>query len=175
LIGLPLVTPEHPNGYGSLALLGLVLFARAFLFTAVFEEPGWRGMLLPQLQRKYSPLVASLILWFPWMLWHAPLDLTGGMAHSIPMWLEIRVGALVAQAILMAWIYDRSGGSLLPVVLFHAAMNTFALVLPWSPPMIGLLMVWVVWVVIADRMWRRKTVKCADEAGTQHALSRSAV
>jgi membrane protease YdiL (CAAX protease family) len=98
------------------------------------------------------------------------------MAHSIPGWLEIRVGALIAQAILMTWIYNRSGGSLLPVVLFHAAMNTFPLVLPWSPPMIGLLLVWVVWVVIADRMWRRnKIVIRADEAGTQHAVSGAAV
>jgi membrane protease YdiL (CAAX protease family) len=176
LIGLPLVTPEHSNGYPSLVLLGLLMFARAFLFTAAFEEPGWRGMLLPQLQRKYSPLVASLILWFPWMLWHAPLDVTGGMAHSIPGWLEIRVGALIAQAILMTWIYNRSGGCLLPVVLFHAAMNSFPQVLPWSPPMIGLLLVWVVWVVVADRMWRRdKIVNRAHEAGAQLAMSGSAV
>jgi len=63
-----------------------------------------------------------------------------------------------------------------PVVLFHAAMNTFPQVLPWSPPMIGLLLVWVVWVVIADRMWRRnKIANGAHEARTQHAVSRSAV
>ena len=63
-----------------------------------------------------------------------------------------------------------------PVVLFHAAMNTFPQVLPWSPPMISLLLVGVCWVVVADRMWRRdKIVHRAHEAGAQHAVSPSAV
>src|SRR5207253_2385170 len=130
-------------------------FVRNFLFTAVFEEPGWRGTLLPQLQKKHSPLMASLLVWFPWMLWHAPLDLSGGAAHTLMGWLQIRVIFLIPMTILFTWIYNHSGGSLLCTGLFHAGMNTFPFVLPWSPPMLALVFVWMIWVVIQDRMWRR--------------------
>jgi len=165
--GMPLVVPPHPNGYALLALFGVVFFARSLLFTAMFEEPGWRGTLLPLLLRKHSPLVASLLLWLPWMLWHAPLDLTGGMAHSLAGWIQLRVAALLCQSILFTWLYNRSGQGLLAPILFHASMNTFALVLPYSPPMLALLPVWVVSVVIADRMWRGKR----SEAGLLQAAS----
>jgi membrane protease YdiL (CAAX protease family) len=156
LVGLPLTAPPRPNGLAALAASGAASFARNFLFTAVFEEPGWRGTLLRQLEYKHSPLTASLLVWFPWMLWHAPLDLSGGAAHTVAGWLQIRVIFLIPMTILLTWIYNRSGRSLLCTSLFHSAMNTFPFVLPWSPPMLGLVFAWVIWVVIQDRMWRRK-------------------
>src|SRR5688572_13831897 len=48
-------------------------FLFILLFIGLGEEPGWRGFALPQLQRKYSPLIASLILAPIWTLWHLPL------------------------------------------------------------------------------------------------------
>ena len=157
LFGLPLTAPPRPDGFGALAALIAVSFARNFLFAGTFEEPGWRGTLLRQLQTGHSPLAASLLVWFPWMLWHAPLDLTGGAAHSIAGWLQIRVIFLIPLAILLTWIYNRSGQSLLCTALFHAAMNTFPFVLPYSRPMLALVFPWAIWVVIQDRMWRRRT------------------
>jgi membrane protease YdiL (CAAX protease family) len=147
--------PPHPNGVAALVPLAAASFARTFLFTAVFEEPGWRGTLLCRLQDKHSPLIASLLVWLPWMLWHAPLDLTGGAAHTLVGWLQIRVVFLIPMSILFTWIYNRSGGSLLCTGLFHSAMNTFPFVLPSSRPMLGLVFVWALWVVMQDRMWRR--------------------
>lgn len=154
-IGLPINTPPHPHGWAALAGFGAASFARNFLFTAVFEEPGWRGTLLRGFQSTHSPLTATLLVWLPWMLWHAPLDLTGGAAHSLAGWLQIRVAFLIPMAILMTWIYSRSGQSLLSTSLFHASMNTFPFMLPYSPPMLGLVFVWAIWVVVQDRMWRR--------------------
>jgi uncharacterized protein len=149
-IGMPVIVPPHWKDWGALA------FGRNLLFTALLEEPGWRGTLLADLQKTRSPLVASLMVWFPWMLWHAPLDLTGGAAHTLVGWLQIRVIFLIPMTILLTWIYNRSGGSLLCTCLFHAALNTFPFVLPYSAPMLGLVFVWVIWVVVQDRMWRRK-------------------
>lgn len=158
VVGLPLTAPPRPDGLAALVILGAAYFARNFLFTAVFEEPGWRGTLLCWLEYKHSPLTASLLVWFPWMLWHAPLDLSGGAAHTIPGWLQIRVAFMIPMAVLLTWIYNRSGRSLLCTSLFHSAMNTFPFVLPWSRPMLGLVFVWVIWVVIRDRMWRRNAL-----------------
>jgi membrane protease YdiL (CAAX protease family) len=153
LAGLPLTAPPRPNGVAGLVVFGAVSFARTFLFAA-FEELGWRGTLLRRLEDKYSPLTASLFVWFPWMLWHAPLDLSGGAAHTIASWLQIRVIFLIPMAILLTWVYNRYGRSLLCTSLFHTGMNTFPVFLPWSRPMLGLVFVWVIWVVIQDRMWR---------------------
>ena len=163
LAGLPLTAPPQPDGLAGLVILGAVSFVRNVLFTAVFEDPGWRGTLLRHLEYKHSPLTASLLVWFPWMLWHAPLDLTGGPAHTLAGWLQIRVIFLIPMTILLTWIYNRSGRSVLCTSLFHAAMNTFPFVLPWSRPMLGLVFVWVIWIVIHDRMWRRNTDgQCSD-------------
>jgi membrane protease YdiL (CAAX protease family) len=151
-IGMPVIVPPHSKDWGALA------FARNFFLTAVLEEPGWRGTLLAQLQKTRSPLVASLMVWFPWMLWHAPLDLTGGAAHSLIGWLQIRVIFLIPMTILLTWIYNRSGGSLLCTCLFHAALNTFPFVLPYSAPMLGLVFAWVIWVVVQDRMWGQSNI-----------------
>ena len=41
-------------------------FLFILLFVGLGEEPGWRGFALPQLQTKYSPLMASLILASVW-------------------------------------------------------------------------------------------------------------
>jgi len=153
-IGMPLVFPPHHESVAMAVAIGGLSFARNFLFTAAFEEPGWRGTLLSQLQRNHSPLVASLLVWFPWMLWHAPLDLSGGMAHTFAGWLQIRVIFLIPMSILLTWVYNRSGRTLLCPVLFHAALNTFPFVLPYARPMLGLLFVWVACIVVKDRMWR---------------------
>lgn len=167
MVGLPLTAPPHPNGLAALVILGAASFARNFLFTAVFEEPGWRGTLLCWLEYKYSPLAASLLVWFPWMLWHAPLDLSGGAAHTFLGWLQVRVVFLIPMTILLTWIYNGSGRSLLCTSLFHAAMNTFPFVLPWSRPMLGLVFVWVICVVIRDRMWRRNALDDSLSPGQQ--------
>jgi uncharacterized protein len=124
------------------------------LFTAVLEEPGWRGFLLPRLQQRFSPLLASILVWLPWALWHAPLDFSGGVGKSWLRYLEIRVVFLIPIAIILTWLYNRSGGNLLAVASFHAGMNTFPVVLPYAPKMLGLIFVVAIYVIVRERMWR---------------------
>ena len=40
-----------------------VRFLHYLLFVAVYEEPGWRGFLLPRLQSRFSPLMARICHW----------------------------------------------------------------------------------------------------------------
>jgi uncharacterized protein len=42
-----------------------------------WEEPGWRGYALPNLQAGRSALLASLILGTVWAFWHLPLMVAG--------------------------------------------------------------------------------------------------
>jgi membrane protease YdiL (CAAX protease family) len=151
---LPVVQPR-PNE-GLLMTIGVspVVFTKEFLFAGLLEESGWRGWLLPRLQQRWCPLVASLYVWLPWALWHAPLDFTGGAGRTWMNYIQVRVVFFIAISILLTWFFNRSGGSIVVVSLFHAAFNTFPFVFPYSPPFLVLILLWSIWVVIADRMWR---------------------
>lgn len=105
------------GGPGGLAVVWFVLVTVA---ASVGEEVGWRGYALPQLQRRFRPLPATLILAVLWWLWHLEfflldnLPLIGFAAYLVEV---------TAVAIILTWLYNRSGGSILLVVVFHAAYN----------------------------------------------------
>jgi uncharacterized protein len=157
LFGAPLQWPAAQSSAWAYAASGAVKFGYSLLFAAVLEEPGWRGFLLERLQHRFSPLVASLLVWLPWAFWHAPLDFGGWVANSLILYLEIRVIFLIPLTILTTWIYNRSGHAVLAAAIFHASFNTFPLVLPFMPKMYALIFVWAGYVVVNDRMWRRNT------------------
>ena len=96
-----------------LALLPILLFFNTG------EEIGWRGFALPRLQARQSALGASLVLGVIWGLLHAPkFFLAGQGASALPFFLFFLI-SIMAQTILMTWVYNNTGGSLLLAVLFH--------------------------------------------------------
>ncbi|MBI5963111.1 MAG: CPBP family intramembrane metalloprotease [Chloroflexi bacterium] len=102
-------------------------------FDGLGEEIGWRGFALPKLLEGRSSLVSSLILGALWAVWHFPYALTKGTFLSeVPLhWFFIN---LLAMSIIYTWIFNNTNGSLLPVLLFHAAGNTTSNLLPFLPP-----------------------------------------
>jgi membrane protease YdiL (CAAX protease family) len=151
---LPIVSPNPGPGTGPMVAYGLVAVLYNFFIAAVLEEPGWRGFLLRSLQDRFSPLTASLLVWFPWALWHLPMDLVGSVGHSLATWFWTRVVLFIPLTILFTWLYIRSGRALASATLFHTSL-IFANVLPHAPATFGLAFVWAGWVLIADRMWVR--------------------
>lgn len=94
----------------------------AALFIGPIEELGWRGVALPLLQRRYTPLVASLILGGIWGLWHVPAFLLSGVPQEAwafgPYFM-----AVVAISVLLTPMFNDARGSILIAVLFHFQMN----------------------------------------------------
>lgn len=100
------------------------------------EEFGWRGLALPSLEARFSPLWASLILGVIWAVWHLPLFFISGSAQSsLPFGLYALL--TISLTILITWVYHGSGDSLLLVMLFHAAVNTWSSPLMISPEAAG--------------------------------------
>jgi uncharacterized protein len=112
------------------------VFLYVLFFSVAGEETGWRGYALPRLQNAVGPLKASLIIGFIWGVWHLPLFYIPGNFHQhIPFPLFVLQD--IALAVVITWLYNRSGGSLLLVHLFHAASNTTLGVLPVLPMSTG--------------------------------------
>lgn len=95
-------------------------FLFILLFIGLGEEPGWRGFALPQLQTKYSPLIASLILAPLWALWHLPLIGNEFPWPIVPAFVLSVFGA----TFMLTWVFNGTKGSVLLPMLFHATVNT---------------------------------------------------
>lgn len=95
------------------------------------EEIGWRGYLLPRMQSRYSPLVATLIVAAVWAAWHFPKFLVVPSTYDYPVWLWLI--DIAAKAVMMTWLFNNAKGSLLLATLFHASWNTAVLCLPILP------------------------------------------
>jgi membrane protease YdiL (CAAX protease family) len=105
-------------------LLGAAIFFGFSVFpgSALGEEIGWRGYVLPRLQFRMSALSASLLLAPIWALWHLPLWLQGKPFQTPTLYAGFVVSAF-ALSVILTWVYNSTGGSLLMVVLLHATVN----------------------------------------------------
>jgi CAAX protease family protein len=116
-------------------LLFVPLVIGALFLPALFEEIGWRGYALPRLERRMGLLVASLVLGVIWAGVHLPLWLLpdfGFAQQSVPLYF-VQVTAI---SVLLAWIYNGTGGSVLLTGLAHAAVNGWPLL--WAPTVLAL-------------------------------------
>lgn len=84
------------------------------------EEFGWRGYALPRLQSITTPLKASVLIGVAWTVWHLPTYFVPG-ASVTDMFLGLP--AMVASSIVYTWLYNRSGGSMLVMVMAHAGAH----------------------------------------------------
>ena len=97
------------------------------------EEIGWRGYALPRMSDQFGLASASVILGIIWAIWHLPLFLVPGsdtFGQSFPLYL-LQVTALSVAA---AWLYWRTNGSLLLVMLLHASINNTKNMVPSVDP-----------------------------------------
>jgi len=94
--------------------------------TALGEEIGWRGLLVPELVRVSDFTVTALIGGVIWALYHVPAVLFADYNSAAPLWYGILCFTVmvVGASVIMAWIRLRSG-SVWTAMLLHAAHNVF--------------------------------------------------
>ena len=113
------------------------------------EELGWRGYALPRLADRYGLAAASVVRGAIWAL------------------------QVIAISIAMAWLYAKTGGSLLLVMLMHAAINNAKDIVPSGVPdprgvftvhasLVSWLALGVLWIAAAGFLMRMPARLPAD-------------
>lgn len=96
------------------------------MITALGEEIGWRGFLVPELNRWIGARGACVFSGVVWALWHMPAILWHGYegGGGTPKVYQIAcfTAMVMLSAIVMGWLRLKSG-SVWPSVLVHATHN----------------------------------------------------
>jgi membrane protease YdiL (CAAX protease family) len=84
------------------------------------EEPGWRGFAVPRLQSHWAPLWSAMVLGVFVAIWHMPLIFSG---EGNPVgWIGLPTTFIIT--IVYSWLFNRSRGSVLLVMLLHIVQGT---------------------------------------------------
>ena len=104
---------------------------QSLLLGPIGEEFGWRGLVLPLMQRRFSPFWASLILGIVWAVWHAPAFLMSGTPQSAWSFGPFFLG-LIAITVIMTALFNASRGSLFIAIFYH--LNIMNPIFPDAQP-----------------------------------------
>lgn len=161
--------------YSGLPRLGLGPVVLIALLGCFGEEIGWRGFVQAELRPRLGVLGASLAVATVWATWHLPVvpvvESYRQMGFGVVPMLILGLGS---GAIVLGWLYDRSGGSILITVLFHLGLNMGSATLagkglPAALATTGV-MVWAVLIIIAElRPGRRPAAGTTEFAPSRRA------
>jgi membrane protease YdiL (CAAX protease family) len=123
-----IVTDEWPP-FGNTPIALIFLGIAVSTWVQAGEEVGWRGYALPRLAQYVGLGGASLVLGVVWAAWHIPLFVlpdSGSTGQSFPAYLL----QVMAMSVVLAFLYWKTDGSLLLVMLMHASMNNTTGIVP---------------------------------------------
>jgi uncharacterized protein len=119
----------HGPGWVSTAV-GIVLIGTLGMIrsiaSALGEEIGWRGFLVPQLSQTFSFTTTAFVSGIVWALWHYPILIFGDYNAGTPTWygLTCFTVMVVSGSFIFAWMRLKSG-SLWTGAILHASHNLY--------------------------------------------------
>ena len=94
--------------------------------TALGEEIGWRGFLVPELSKLTSYTKTSFISGIIWAVWHYPILIFGPYNNGTPVWYGLTCFTIMVISISFVFTWFRfKSASLWTGVLLHASHNLF--------------------------------------------------
>jgi membrane protease YdiL (CAAX protease family) len=94
--------------------------------TALGEEIGWRGLLVPELAKTMTFAQTAFISGAIWAVWHYPLILFSDYRSSTPRWYAVVGFTIMVVGISFAYAWLRlKSGSLWTAMFLHASHNVF--------------------------------------------------
>jgi membrane protease YdiL (CAAX protease family) len=126
-----LIKSMHQGGPPWVSIvLGMVLIGTYGLIgsisSALGEEIGWRGFLVPELSKTTSFTVTALISGIVWSLWHYPVLIFADYNAGTPTWYGLTCFTVMVVSIsfIFAWMRLKSG-SLWTGAILHASHNLY--------------------------------------------------
>jgi membrane protease YdiL (CAAX protease family) len=94
--------------------------------TALGEEIGWRGFLVPELNKIMPFTNVALMTGLVWAVWHYPAIIFADYNSETPIFIQLGLitVAVIGFSIFSAWLRIKSG-SIWPAVLWHGGHNLF--------------------------------------------------
>ena len=113
-----------PSSLG-IFLIGTFGIVRS-ISSALGEEIGWRGFLVPELSKTTSFTTTSLISGIIWSLWHYPILIYGDYNAGTPTWYGLTCFTVMVISIsfVFAWMRLKSG-SLWTGAILHGSHNLY--------------------------------------------------
>jgi membrane protease YdiL (CAAX protease family) len=92
--------------------------------TALGEEIGWRGLLVPELARITTFTTTALLTGIIWAVWHYPAIVFADYHSSAPRWFDLLsiTISVFGMSVFTAWLRLKTG-SIWPAVLWHGNHN----------------------------------------------------
>ncbi|HTQ59808.1 MAG TPA: type II CAAX endopeptidase family protein [Candidatus Solibacter sp.] len=108
-----------------IALIGTYGIVRS-VASALGEEIGWRGFLVPELSKTTSFTATSLISGIVWSLWHYPILIFSDYNAGTPTWygLSCFTVMVISISFVFAWMRLKSG-SLWTAAILHGSHNLY--------------------------------------------------
>jgi uncharacterized protein len=136
------------------------------------EEPGWRGFAQPRLQSKWSPLASTALLAVLITGWHLPLVFMPQFDLGLP-----DIASTVAVTFWYAWLFNRTGGSVLLTLIAHVTEGSINVQGLWPAGADADREIWtylVAWTLLALTLliFDRKSWRTAPESAIDRVPGR---
>lgn len=117
--------PAWVSSAVGIVLIGTVGLIRS-VASALGEEIGWRGFLVPELSRTFSFTTTAFISGIVWSVWHYPVLIFGDYNAGTPTWYGLTnfTVMVVSGSFIFAWMRLKSG-SLWTGAILHASHNLY--------------------------------------------------
>lgn len=141
-----------------LPIINLAAIIPFFLFSIIFyaaigEEVGWRGYALKKLQLKHNPFVASLFIAVVWSIWHIGYFVLVEN-YAVHQLLGVVIFTILG-AFFTTWLFNKTEGNVLILILFHASINFAILFVPHPIILTGLHLVLLIIVLLTGRFFKK--------------------
>ena len=166
--------------------VGFLLLVILYFPYIAGEEGGWRGFALPRLQERYGPIRASCIVAAMWLVWHFPGTLRSATPYYESGTFAIGVSlvrvflVMILFSTVCTWIFNRTRGSILPVILWHATTDAMGDTERYFFPPVGpsrpghAVGDWILWpIVVALLLWLTRGRLGYDRYLAQNGVSTS--
>jgi membrane protease YdiL (CAAX protease family) len=94
-------------------------FVASLLTSPLFEEPGWRGFALINLQDQYGRYIGSLIVGVLWWIWHQPMNIPFGIMPSVYSFAKTLTSSFFIDS-----LFNLSSRNLFIAMLAHQSYGT---------------------------------------------------